>query len=470
MNNPPSSRRTFLKASALAGLGLALDARSGSAAVEALDRPVSQKPVHQLTTPPRERVRVAVIGLHRGLEHVRCASALEFAQVVAVCDILDERAQAAAAACLQAGKPRPAIYSGSDSVWERMVERDDVDAVYIATPWNWHAPMALRAMDRGKHAFIEVPAAFTLEDCWSLVNASERTQRHCAILENCCYGEEELFVLNLARQGVFGEMVHAEGGYLHNLLSPRAPVLFQLDGEGAWRRGYRMRVDGNTYPTHGLGPVAQRLGVGRGDQLASLVSMSSREATLTRYRDRMRPNGGRHAAEKYVAGDMNTTIIRTEMGRTILVQLDVVFPRPYSRINALYGTDAVYFDYPPRLSLDNPRLYGLETKDSDEWLSEGDLAAMRERFTHPLWKKLKARASGAGHGGMDFIQSWRILDCLRRGTTPDITVYDAAAWSSIVELSTRSVAAGGAPMAIPDFTRGLWRTLQPLPAVDPADA
>jgi len=278
------------------------------------------------------------------------------------------------------------------------------------------------------------------------------------MLENCCYGENELLVLNLARQGVFGELVHAECAYLHDLRT----VLFELGSEGDWRREYHTRLDGNLYPTHGLGPVAERLGVGRGDQFKYLVSMSSPEASLTRYRDRVKPNGGRHAAEKYVCGDINTTLIKTELGRTIVLQHDVVLPRPYSRINALYGTEAVFFDYPPRLSVNDPKMYGLKTEDPEHWLSDADLAVIREKFTHPLWRALAARAEGTGHGGMDFVMNWRLLDCLRRGVTPDSVVYDAAAWSCIIELSVASVAKGSTPVAIPDFTRGLWRSMRPL--------
>jgi hypothetical protein len=339
-----------------------------------------------------------------------------------------------------------------------MVARDDIDAVYIATPWAWHVPMALGAMTHGKHAFVEVASALTVDDCWRLVDASERLQRHCVMLENCCYGENELFVLNLARQGVFGNLTHAECAYLHDLRT----VLFSLGTEGDWRRNYHWQYDGNLYPTHGLGPVAQYLGVGRGDQFKFLVSMSSQEMSLTHYRNEVQPNGGRHANEKYICGDMNTSIIKTELGRTIMVQHDVVSPRPYSRINALYGTGGVFFDYPARLSMDHPKEFGLDADSSEDWLSDKDLKTMREKFTHPLWKKLAERAKGGGHGGMDFVMSWRLLDCLRQGITPDSVVYDAAAWSSIIEASVHSVANGSAPVAIPDFTRGLWKPLQPL--------
>jgi len=474
MKEAALSRRNFLKTSTLTGLGVSLLGVSGGCAtsksnsslpaggmnssLDARPRPGGQKPVHNLTTKPAERIRVAVIGLRRGMTHVEACLNIEFADVVAVCDLRDERAVEAADLCEKKRGKRPAVYKGTENIWEQMVERDDIDVVYIATPWAWHVPMALRAMERGKHAFVEVAAAVTVDECWQLVNASERTQRHCVMLENCCYGENELFILNLARQGVFGELSHAECAYLHDLRG----TLFNLGGEGDWRRDYHSLFNGNLYPTHGLGPVAQTLGVGRGDQFKFLVSVSSPESALTKYRNEHQPNNGRHAAEKYICGDMNTSIIKTELGRTIMVQHDVVSPRPYSRINAVSGSGATFFDYPPRLAVNDPQQFGLNSHGSHEWLDEKDMAIMRQKFTHPLWQKLKERAAGGGHGGMDFVMNWRLLDCLHQGITPDSVVYDAAAWSCIIETSTRSVAAGSAPVVIPDFTRGLWKTMKPL--------
>lgn len=467
------SRRNFLKASALAGVGASLAAVSQAAAplspstalTSAADisltrpRPDGQKPVHDLTTQPREKIRVAVIGLHRGMTHVQACLGIEFAEIVAVCDWRNERAVHAADVCEKKSGKRPAVYGGTEHIWEQMVDREDIDAVYIATPWEWHVPMALRTMERGKSAFVEVAAAVTIDDCWRLVDTSERTRQHCVLLENCCYGENELFVLNLVRQGVFGELLHAECAYIHDLRGE----LFALGTEGDWRRNYHWEYNGNLYPTHGLGPVAQYLGVGRGDQFKYLVSVSSPERNLTKYRDRERPNNGRHAGEKYICGDMNTSLLKTELGRTIMIQHDVVLPRPYSRINALCGTDATFFDYPANLAIDEPKKFGLKSPGSHEWLEAADMAIMRDKFTHPLWAKLKERAKGSGHGGMDFVMNWRLLDCLRRGVTPDSVVYDAAAWSCIIEASVRSVATGSTPVPIPDFTRGLWKNMAPLP-------
>lgn len=474
-----SSRREFLKQSALAGVTASVAAAStGCVSMRSVKkitadsgvpiqtnigdnrpRPAGQKPVHELTTSPLERVRVAFIGCGgRGTSLIGDVLGLEFADIAAVCDWRQERADHAAQLVEKQRGRRPQVFGGTEHIWEKLCELDDIDVVYIATPWEWHVPMALRSMERGKHAFVEVAAAVTVNDCWSLVDTSERTQKHCLILENCCYGENELFVLNMAREGVFGELAHAECAYLHDLRG----LLFELDSEGGWRRAYHSQYNGNLYPTHGLGPVAQYLGVGRGDQFKLLVSMSSPEQGLSKWREDHNPNGGKHAGEKYICGDMNTSLIKTELGRTIMVQHDVVSPRPYSRINALYGTGGVFFDYPARLSINMPKIHGLAAESSEDWLNDADMAKMREKFTHPLWRKLHERARNSGHGGMDFVENWRHLDCIRQGITPDITVYDAAAWSCIIELSSLSVATGSAPVNVPDFTRGLWKTRKPL--------
>jgi hypothetical protein len=476
---PMHSRRNFIKTAATAGLTISFGGLSSTSAAspqtkhtstpfgavhstgnlfEPRPRPNGQKSVTALTTEPLKKVRVGLIGLSRGLTHVNDLAKMDFVEVVALCDIRADRVNRAVQSVKKLRGNTPATYSGDENVWEKLVARDDIDAVYISTPWEWHVPMCLAALAHGKHAYVEVSAAVTVDECWALVDASERTQRHCVILENCCYGENELFVLNLARKGVFGELNHAECAYIHDLRS----VLFQLGSEGDWRREYHKKLDGNLYPTHGLGPVCQYLGVGRGDQFKFLVSTSTPERGLTRRLLEKKPNSGRHTGEKYLCGDMNTSLIKTELGRTIMLQHDVVSPRPYSRINALSGTEATFFDYPARLAVDQPRKYGLSSSGAHNWLNDKDLRKMREQFTHPLIRKLSALAKGSGHGGMDFVMNYRLMDSLRRGQTPDMTVYDAAAWSSLLELSAHSVANGSTPTPIPDFTRGAWKTLAPL--------
>jgi predicted dehydrogenase len=302
--------------------------------------------------------------------------------------------------------------------------------------------MALDAMKNGKHAAVEVPACTTLQECWDVVNTSESTRKHCIILENCCYGETEMMVLNMIRDGLFGTITHGEGAYLHDLRK----ILTSNEGEGLWRRVPHMKRNGNLYPTHGLGPVAHYMDIHRGDRFDYMVSVSSPEASLTEYVKANFPEDDAKRAEKYVCGDMNTSIIKTVKGRTIMVQHDVVSPRPYSRLNTIIGTKGAFADYPARIFVDG--------QEKEEWQN---LDAFREKYQHPLWKTTgeMARKMG-GHGGMDYIMNYRLMDCLKRGLQPDIDVYDTAAWSAPTPLSEVSVAQNGAPQKFPDFTRGKW--------------
>ena len=309
-------------------------------------------------------------------------------------------------------------------------------------------------MEAGKHAFVEVPAASTLDECWRLVDASERTRRHCVMLENCCYGENELMVLGMVRAGLFGELTHAEAAYIHDLRE----ILFD-DLEGRWRRDEHFTRNGNLYPTHGLGPVAHYLDINRGDRFEALVSMSSREASLSARRDRL-PAGDPRRKDTYACGDMNTSIIRTARGRTVLLQHDVVTPRPYTRINHISGTKGAFRDYPARIFFDGP--------EKEEW---GSLKPYKKRFEHPLWARLRKIASKSGHGGMDYVMSWRLMQCVREGLVPDMDVYDAATWSAPAPLSEDSIKAGSGAVAFPDFTRGRWKEARVFAPTDvPATA
>ena len=275
-----------------------------------------------------------------------------------------------------------------------------------------------------------------------MVNTSEATRKHCVILENCCYGSSELTVLGMVHDGLFGEITHGEAAYLHDLRG----IVTANEGEGQWRRLPHMQRNGNVYPTHGLGPVAHYMDIHRGDRFDYMVSVSSAEASLSAYVKSKFPEGDPKRAEKYICGDMNTSIIRTVKGRTILLQHDVVNPRPYSRLNMIQGTKGLFADYPPRVFVDGQ-------KDED-WQK---IDEFKEKYEHPLWKNNgeMARKTG-GHGGMDYIMNYRLMDCLKKGLVPDINVYDAAAWSAPTPLSEASVAQNGAPQKFPDFTRGKW--------------
>jgi predicted dehydrogenase len=391
----------------------------------------------------RERVRLGIIGVGgRGTSLLRDLLSVDGVDVKAICDLVPEKVEHAQKAVTDAGQPKPTGFTKGELDFKNLNQLD-LDIVYIATPWNWHVPMAVDTMKNGKHAAVEVPAATTLQECWDLVNTSEATRKHCVILENCCYGSSEMTVLQMVRDGVFGEITHGEAAYLHDLRA----IVTANEGEGLWRRFPHMQRNGNLYPTHGLGPVAHYMDIHRGDRFDYMVSVSSAEASLSAYVKSKFPEGDPKRTEKYICGDMNTSIIRTANGRSILLQHDVVNPRPYSRLNMIQGTKGLFADYPPRVFVDGQ-------KDED-WQK---LDAFNEKYEHPLWKSNgeMARKTG-GHGGMDYIMNFRLMDCVKRGLPPDVDVYDAAAWSAPTPLSQASVSQNGAPQKFPDFTRGHWK-------------
>jgi len=288
-----------------------------------------------------------------------------------------------------------------------------------------------------------VPAAFTLEDCWKLVDTSEKTRRHCLMMENCCYGYNELMVLNMVRAGLFGDLLYGEGAYLHDL----RPLLFEDRDEGLWRRFQHTRRNGNLYPTHGLGPVANYMGINRGDRFDYLVSMSTPQRGLDAWRAAHVPTDSPKWKEKYICGDLNTSLIKTANGLVITLQHDTVNPHPYDRINLIAGVKGIFRDYPPRIYFDDP--------DAEEYTP---IDKFKDEYEHPLWKREGelARKLG-GHGGMDFLMLYRLVECMQKGLAPDLDVYDAAAWSAPGPLSEASVAQGSAPVKFPDFTRGRWK-------------
>ncbi|HOW67874.1 MAG TPA: Gfo/Idh/MocA family oxidoreductase [Candidatus Paceibacterota bacterium] len=444
------SRREFLAAAGAttAGIGLAPGSALSASAKPAIPRSKpGQQRLFGLRHPPMDTVRIGFIGVgNRGSSLLGNLLDIEGVAIKAVCDLDPDRVKNAQQRVVAKGQAEPAGYSKSETAFEKVCQRDDLDLVYIATPWDWHVRMAVSAMTQGKHAAIEVPAAMTIDECWQLVNTAELTQRHCLMLENCCYGEIELLVLRMVRAGLLGELVHGEAGYLHEARD----YLLQDSSAAAWRRRFIATLNGNLYPTHGLGPVALYMGIHAGDKFNHLVSMSSREQALSRRCKTLPPNHPRRQ-DRFACGDINSSLIQTALGRTLLVQFSMVQSRPYSRINLIAGTTGTFCDYPPRLHLDG---------QPEGWTT--DLQSYHEQYGHPLWKKLNTQAQkSGGHGGMDYIMNWRLIQCLREGLPLDMTVYDAAAWSSIVPLSIASVSRESAPMSIPDFTRGAWKQATP---------
>ena len=393
---------------------------------------------------PRPDVRMGLIGCgERGSSMLTEFIGVEGLTVTAVCDVVKDAALHAQATVERAGQHPPAIYASGERDFENLLRRDDVDFAYIPTPWEWHVPMALEAMHNGKHAFVEVPAAATIEDCWKLVDTSEKTRRHCIMMENCCYGYNELLVLNMIRAGLFGDLLYGEGAYLHDLRG----ILNEDRSEGLWRRLPHTRRNGNLYPTHGLGPVANYMGINRGDRFDYLVSMSTPERGLDAWRAAHVPKDSPKWKEKYICGDLNTSLIKTANGLVVTLQHDVVNPHPYDRTNLIAGVKGIFRDYPPRIYFDDPKAE--EYTPIDKFKAE---------YEHPLWKHEGelARKLG-GHGGMDFLMLYRMIECMHKGLAPDLDVYDAAAWSAPGPLSEASVAQGSAPVKFPDFTRGRWK-------------
>ncbi len=451
MSNESLSRRSFIQVTGAAAAALPALAADKKAVAPAK---ASTKTMKNVPFEKHAVVRIGLIGVGaRGTSLLRDLLQVPGCEIKAVCDVDPVALDRAKARCAKAGKPEPATYGPAEKAFEQLCKRDDLDLIYIATPWEWHTPMAVCAMKHGKHAGVEVPAGVTLEECWELVRVSEATRKHCMMLENCCYGDNEMMVLAMVQKGLFGTLTHGEAAYIHDL---RGVVNAQNKegkyvSEALWRRAWHTRADGNLYPTHGLGPVCWYMGIHKGDRLESIVSFSSLEAAMSE--DQARRFKGR--GEKYVCGDMNTSIIRTAKGRTIMLQHDVVTPRPYTRHNLIQGSEGAFADYPERLYIDAVA----RKSGKHEWIEgEEALKPYREQYQHELWQRVGelARKTG-GHGGMDYIMSYRVVECLREGLVPDFDVYDAAAWSAPFPLSIASVKNGGIPQKFPDFTRGNWK-------------
>lgn len=415
---------------------------------------------------PLTNLRVGVIGLGRGMAGVSGFTLVPGGYVSAICDINAARRNRALNYLKGQKAPAPKVYGGKGADdWKRLCEDPEVDLVYNATPWELHVPIALYAMEHGKHVAIEVPSAFTVDECWKLVETSERTRRHCMQLENCCYGESEMLAFNLVHQGLLGEITHGEGAYIHDLRTYNYADWNEAKGGGGywnfWRLRHNIKHGGNQYPTHGLGPICLDMDINRGDRFDFVVSVDSKQAGFEEL------GRGRYAKDPWRSGlkvkmaDMNTSIIRTVMGRTIMVQHNVGTARPYSRINLIQGTRGVLQDYPLRIAIEGglgKGAHGFDDKKTQE---------IREKYKHPLWKQAGEIAKKVGgHGGMDFLMVLRLSYCLQNGLPLDMNVYDLASWCCLCELTEKSADNRGRSMDIPDFTRGAWKTAPKLGLVD----
>ena len=402
-----------------------------------------------LTAQPISKVRVGIIGMgNRGSVLIQMFEYLiknNHAEILALSDLKEDKLNRNNEYLKTIQDKEAKLYFGDDNEWKKVAERDDIDLLLIATPWNYHTEMSIYGMEQGKHVACEQPMAMTLEDCWKLIEVAERTKRHCMYMENCCFNGEELWVLNMIDKGVFGDVNHAEGAYIHDL---RKYMMHETYYEDQWRIKHHETRNGNFYTGHGLGPVSFYMDIGRGDNYDHLVSMSSREQSLS--------YGAKKEGFKtteFACGDMNTTLIRTKMGRSIMLQFDVHTGRPYSRLNTVTGTKAAHQGYPSKLYVGKEELQW-----GHSWLKDEDYKSYREKYDHPLWKKLREQidANAVGHGGMDFVMVYRLIRCLNKGLPLDINLYDSVLWSAITPLSELSVANQSASTKIPDFTGGTW--------------
>ncbi|MBR2429126.1 MAG: Gfo/Idh/MocA family oxidoreductase [Alistipes sp.] len=424
------------------------------------ERSPEQQSMIEFRAEPLNVVRVGFVGLGmRGPGAVERFTYIEGVAINALCDKYVERAERCQAYLTKAGMPEAMVYSG-DEGYKALCESDDIDLVYIATPWQLHVDVAVYAMEHGKHVAIEVPSANTIEECWRLVDAAERNRVHCTILENCCYDHFELTTLNMARQGLFGEIIHAEGAYIHNL----EPYWEHYADN--WRLEYNQANNGDIYATHGIGPNCQALNIHRGDRLDYLVAMSTRSingAKLTKELMGM---------EECKQGDQINTLIRTVNGCTIDMQHNVMTPRPYSRMYQLVGTEGYANKYPIEgytfkldqlRSVDKDAMPDIEDLNHHTFAPAEVVEAMTKQYKHPVQRQLvegiplqEYSLTIGGHGGMDFIMDYRLVYCLRHGLPLDMDVYDAAEWSSMGELTRISIENGSKPVKVPDFTRGDW--------------
>lgn len=434
------NRRDFIKKNTVASLGLAVTPS-----------------LLNLNIPVNEKVRLGFIGMGgRGTRLLKLALNRDDVEVNGVCDIKEEAANNAARIITETGRKRPGIYTSSAEAFRELVSRDDLDGIVIATPWLWHATMAIAAMKAGKYTAVEVPAATTEEECWDLVNTSEETGMHCMILENVCYRRDVMAVLNMVRQGLFGELVHCHCGYQHDLrgikFNPGVEFGPGAKGEAEWRTFQSIYRNGDVYPTHGLGPVANYLNINRGNRFVSLTSVASKSRGLHEYIVNTAGEDHPNAGIRFKLGDIVTTLIRTAGEETVMISHDTNLPRPYSLGFRVQGTKGLWMK-------DGDQIYIEGISEPHRWEPSDEYL---EKYDHPLWKKYEDKAEGSGHGGMDFFIMHAYIESVKRKVTPPLDVYDAATWSVVSSLSERSIANGGEPQDFPDFTRGLWMVRKPV--------
>lgn len=421
-------------------------------------RPAGQQDMLQFAADPIPAVRVAFIGLGlRGPGAVKRMTHIPGVEIVALCDVKQENTEKCNRMLAERGLPLAQEFYGDTNVWRKVTALPNVDLVYVATNWQSHAEIGVQAMLDGKHVAIEVPAAMTMEEIWQLIDTSEKTRRHCIQLENCVYDFFELTCLNMAQQGVFGEILHGEGAYIHGL----QPFWDQYWND--WRMDFNRKHRGDVYPTHGLGPVCLAMNIHRGDRMRYLVSVDTKAVGNPAY---IQEKTGETVTD-FRNGDHTMTMIRTENGKSILIEHDVTSPRPYNRMFQLSGTRGFANKYPVQGfaldggMIDSDAVPNHEDLNAHSFVSEETFKALMERYKHPIVRDIEETAKQVGgHGGMDFIMDYRLIYCLQNGLPLDMDVYDLAEWCCLIPLTEISLDNGSAPVEIPDFTRGGWQKLE----------
>lgn len=440
-----TSRRDFLKTSALAGIGLSLTSHAFGKT--------------EYVGIKDQKVRLGFIGVGlRGQDHLELALRRPDVEVVAICDIQQRMIDMCKGHFSKAGKPLPKIILDGPYGYKKLLEIEDIDAVIIATPWEWHTVMCIDAMNAKKYVGCEVITGMTVEECWELVHTSERTGMPMMMLENVCYRRDVMAVMNMVRQNLFGELVHLQGGYQHDLRAVKfnngkdaygGGVEFGEKGfsEAQWRTRHSVMRNGDLYPTHGIGPIAMMIDINRGNRFTELVSFSSKARGLHDYI--VKQGGEQHpnAKVEFKLGDIVTTMIKCANGETILLQHDTSLPRPYDLGFRVQGTNGIWMDANDGIYIEGKSKKPHVWDAAKEWL---------DQYDHPLWKKYGNDASGAGHGGMDWFVLHAFLESVKRKVNTPQDVYDAVTWSAITPLSETSIRLGGETVDFPDFTKGQW--------------
>ncbi|MBP6430593.1 MAG: Gfo/Idh/MocA family oxidoreductase [Ferruginibacter sp.] len=449
------SRRNFIKSSALTGAALSLSS------------------IKAFSSAKKDKVRIGMIGVgFRSHEHMGNFLQRDDVEIIAFADPQQRSIDEALKEYKKYRTNEPIIYKNGNEDYKNLLKRNDIDAVVICSPWEWHSVQAIDAMNAGKIVGMEVCGAMKLQDCWDVVNTSEKTKMPLMMLENVCYRRDVMAIMHMVKQGMFGELIHGQGGYEHDLrgvllndgkTAYNSGVEFGKNAysEAQWRTQHYVDRNGELYPTHGLGPVAIMMDVNRGNRMTKLSSMASKARGLNKYIKEHAKGGVNHpnAKVKFKCGDIVNTQIQCANGETILLTHDTSLQRPYNLGFRVQGTEGIWQDYgwgeakQGFIYFEKQMKHSHRWDSTEKWITEND---------HPLWKKHSTTAEGAGHGGMDFFVDHAFIECIKRGTEFPMDVYDYASWYAITPLSEKSIAEGGQVQNIPDFTRGKWKTRKPI--------